>query len=281
MNPGYKYVGVIPVFNEEEYIEVVLQSVLNQRPSPMDVIVVDDGSTDATPNILRNYDVCVHRIKEKRFPQSYRNLRRALNRGVALATRRNPDWEYLLKVDADSVIPPNYASVILRVMEKKPRLGVCSGVWMGGNVWRSRTSNGAVIYRREVWEAVGGIHNVPGWDTHFMIEAYRQGWYCHSLDSLKYLELRPSTRQNLREWYKTGASRYLMGFPLYHSILVGLKHIRKDPLILGSLTMIFTHIILRILKASKPFESSYHEYAKKFVYWETLTRMKNFLQNYK
>ncbi len=46
---------VIPLFNGEEYVRETLDSVLAQTPSPREIMVVDDGSTDAFPTIVKEY----------------------------------------------------------------------------------------------------------------------------------------------------------------------------------------------------------------------------------
>lgn len=80
-------------------------------------------------------------------------------------------------------------------------------------------------------------------------------------------------RQNLYEWYITDLTRFLLGFPLYHTIGVGVVYLRKKPYLLGSLTMILTQLIQILGHCARPFSKSYYNFVKKFAYWEIRSRM--------
>ena len=56
MSENQKISVIIPVYNTEKYLAQAIQSVLKQEEKPLEVIVVDDGSTDNTKNILEKYD---------------------------------------------------------------------------------------------------------------------------------------------------------------------------------------------------------------------------------
>ena len=68
---------IMPVYNEEQYLEQCLDSICGQTFKETEIICVDDGSTDATPEILNNYAERDHRIKiitqQNRFAGAARN----------------------------------------------------------------------------------------------------------------------------------------------------------------------------------------------------------------
>jgi len=215
------------------------------------------------------------RIEEPRLFLGSMNMQRALTKGIHRATDLVPDWEYLLKVDSDSVIPTNYFLQLHYRMEKYSDLGICSGVMRGGKVWKGRASDGAKLYRRECWNEIGGLDRIIHWDTHAILKAYYKGWTVAAFSNIEYEETRTSERENLYEWYITGLTRFFLGFPLYHTIGVGAIYLRKKPYVIGSLIMIITQLIQILRRQKSPFSQSYYKYVKKYAFWETLIRIKS------
>lgn len=85
---------IVPVYNVEEYLEECLDSIFEQTLSPIEVICVDDGSTDSSPEIL------------KRYAEKYENLRVIRKENGGLSSARNAgldaaQGEYLLYIDSD------------------------------------------------------------------------------------------------------------------------------------------------------------------------------------
>jgi len=270
------YVALTSAHNEEELLRGTLESVLKQTIPPLVYVVVDDNSTDGTPKIISDYPVQCIKPQGERSPQGYLNKQRAFNMGARFASRMT-DWKFMLKVDADSLLPPDYVQKLLDVMNRHPRVGMCSGVWEGGRMWVYRSSNGAILYRRECWDELEGYDPVPAWDTHFILEAYWKGWMSLALRHIRYKELRSSERENLWEWYKTGMARYFQGLPLIHTIGVGVIHMKLNPPLLGGLIMILTHLLYKICNIKKPFSGSYYKFANLFGKMELVLRVRYLL----
>ena len=75
---------VMAVYNGEKYLRDTLDSIVSQSFDSFELIVIDDASTDSTPEILKDYAECDARIKVFRNPENLR-LARSLNRGIGLA----------------------------------------------------------------------------------------------------------------------------------------------------------------------------------------------------
>ncbi len=263
------YIAITIAYNEEKHIRNTIESVLNQTIKPRFYIVVDDGSTDQTPFIVSEYPVYYMRVDEPKFYLGSMNMHRALVRGIKKATDLVPDWDFLFKIDADSVIPENYFQVLHGKMKDTPRLGICSGLMRGGNIWKGRASDGAKLYKRECWDMIGGLDRTIHWDTHAIVKAYWKGWAVRAFRNVTYDERRTSERENLYEWYITGITRYYLGFPLVHTIGAAALYCKKKPFFIGSLTMVLTQFLFTLNRAKKPFNSSYYDFAKIFVKNET------------
>ncbi len=148
-----RYCLVSPCRNEAKYIRRTLDSVLGQSELPERWVIVDDGSSDETPQILREYAA-----RNRRLQIVSRRDRgcRAVGSGVieafqdGLAEIDLGQCDYVCKLDVDLVLPPNYFATLMDRMESDPRLGTCSGkpyypgagneeaLWTGGPHQRGR-----------------------------------------------------------------------------------------------------------------------------------------------
>jgi glycosyltransferase involved in cell wall biosynthesis len=87
---------IIPVYNGERYIREAVDSALNQTYKDFEIIVIDDGSKDNTPNILENYDNKIRWKSQKNRGQAF-----AINEGINMAKGK-----YIAYLDVDDVCLP-------------------------------------------------------------------------------------------------------------------------------------------------------------------------------
>lgn len=110
---------VLPVYNEAAYIRTCLQSLIEQRGCTFEIIVVDDGSTDATPAIVEEF---IHRDGRVRLlrqdhngPGSARNLAAGMARG-----------RFLAFCDGDMAFTPDYLARLIEPIERGEAVGTFS-----------------------------------------------------------------------------------------------------------------------------------------------------------
>jgi alpha-1,6-rhamnosyltransferase len=147
---------VIASFNGERFLSEALESVFAQDYEPFEVVFVDDGSTDATPEIARRYQVSYIRQE---------------NAGLAAA--RNTGWaetrgELVTFFDDDDLMPPDRLTKQARVLVENPDIGCVLGrqEWIDAPDWLPRDQVfgdpagipfAAAMLRREALEKVGGF----------------------------------------------------------------------------------------------------------------------------
>lgn len=239
-----KYIAVCASHNEEKFIAQSLKSVLNQTIPPKILILSDDGSTDKTREIAEKIGVIVLSEERARYKMRGINQVLALNAGISKATEMVGDWSYLLKHDADTIIPPNYVEHIIRRMEKYPNLGICAGKPEGEDLRLARVSDASKIYRRECWDDIRGLDTWIAFDSHALLKASQKGWINRTLSSITFRELRPSGRYGLTRCALTGFERASWGLPLYHTFLASIKNIKSgSPPILNTIATILAHIV--------------------------------------
>jgi len=213
---------VIPAFNEEAGIAATVRSMLrSQYPGPLEVIVVDDGSTDHTAAIVRDLDLPgVHLIRQRNAGKPA-----ALNRGIAAAM-----FDLLVLVDGDTILARDALSRLALRM-RDPEVGAVSGNtkvanrrgmlgrWqhleyvMGYNLERRMfdvlgaipTVPGAIgAFRRVTLDDVGGLSSgTLAEDTDLTMAICRSGWrVVYEPRALAWTEVPSSLRQLWRQRYR-------------------------------------------------------------------------------
>src|SRR5574344_1047459 len=106
---------VIPLYNKERYIERALRSVLNQTFGDFEIVVVNDGSTDASVSVVEGIEDSRIRI----INQKNGGVSAARNRGI-----EESKYDIVAFLDADDVWKENHLSVIAELIDKYPACGV-------------------------------------------------------------------------------------------------------------------------------------------------------------
>lgn len=106
------YVSIVmPVYNGAKYIEQAIDSVLKQTYPFIELIVIDDGSTDATPNIIQRYQNIKYVRQVNQGPSAARNLGVKLSKG-----------KYIAMMDADDLSKPTRIEEKIEIMEHNPHI---------------------------------------------------------------------------------------------------------------------------------------------------------------
>lgn len=242
-----KYVIVTPVRDEEKNISATIEAVAKQSIQPVEWVIVNDGSTDKTGVIVDAYAQqfpwlhAVHRVN-RGFRKSGGGVIEAVNEG--LRAIKSEDWAFIVKLDGDLTFTPDYFRRCFDYFLKNPKLGIG-----GGEIYHEKAGvllleenpkfhvRGATkIYRRECWEAIGGLVPAAGWDTIDEVKANMLGWDTGSFEDLHLIHHRftGSADGQLRDNMKHGIACYISG---YHPLFVAASSVYrlvKKPYLLGS-----------------------------------------------
>ena len=199
-----RYVIISPVKDEERYVDLTLRSVTQQTVPPALWIIVDDGSSDRTLEIVARYAaqfpytrVLQHRKGGARRPGS--PVIQAFNHGYA--SLDGFDYDFIVKLDCDLSFEPGYFEQLLSRFRDDETLGIASGVYLESDrddVWRPVTMpayhafGACKVVRRQCYEAIGGFPAAAGWDTVDEIRAMARGWTSRHFEDLQ-------TRHHKRE----------------------------------------------------------------------------------
>jgi glycosyltransferase involved in cell wall biosynthesis len=231
-------------------------------------VIVDDGSTDATPQIVEEYAA--------RFPW-IRVIRRAdrgdrkLGGGVIAAfyagyeTVNPSEFEYICKLDLDLDLPPRYFELLMDRMEAEPRVGTCSGKpyflppgtknravsfplseaagLVSEKIADENSVGAAKFYRTVCFQQIGGFVREVMWDGIDGLCCRQLGWIPVSWDDpdLRFVHLRPMGKSH-RNWWtgraRHGFGQWYMGTTPVYMLAMAAYRMTRPPLIIGGIAML-------------------------------------------
>jgi biofilm PGA synthesis N-glycosyltransferase PgaC len=247
-----KYVIVTPVRDEEKYIVTTVQSVASQTILPTEWIIVNDGSSDRTGDILDRYAVqfpwirVIHRVN-RGFRKSGGGVVEAFYDGYRAI--RPDDWEFVVKLDGDLTLSPDYFEKCFEHFNEQPKLGIGGGTIcheVGSELKvepnpKFHVRGATKIYRRACWEAIGGLWSAPGWDTIDEAKANMLGWKSDTFGELRLVHHRTTGSADglLRDRIKHGLACYICGYhPLFLAVSC-LYRIVQKPYLIGSFAICY------------------------------------------
>jgi len=251
-----KYIIITPVKNEEKYIEYTLKSVCAQTLKPKKWIIVNDGSKDKTAEIVEKYtknNSWINLINNETVHE-----KRAIGPKVVRAfyvgyhSIKNHDYDFIVKLDGDLSFESVYFEKLFEEFKKNPRLGIAGGecyMKVNGKLKLEKTASDHVrgltkVYRRECYQAIGGLLPTLGWDGIDEMKAQMKGWKTKGFKKFKVIHHRPTGKEGglLRTRINNGKEFYVMG---YHPIFMLVRTIYKifeRPYIIGSILTLVSFI---------------------------------------
>ena len=245
------YVLITPARNEAKFIEFTLRSMVEQKYRPLKWVIVSDGSTDGTDDIVRKYAVDNPWIELLRMPdraeRHFAGKVYAFNAGYARAKELQPD--VVGNLDADVSIEPDHFLYLLSNFAENPGLGVGGSPFReGSQQYDYRFSNienvwgGCQLFRRECYEAIGGYTPVKGGgiDHIAVVTARMKGWKTKTfIDKVCIHHRTMNTAQHgvLKAKFKMGAKDYSFGNHPVWEMFRTLYQTTKYPFLLGGIAL--------------------------------------------
>src|SRR6516165_12468776 len=238
-----KYVLISPARNEEALIGKTLESVTIQTLPPERWVIVDDGSSDGTAQIVEGY--------AKRFPwielvRRPKNLERsfagkvhAFNAGYERV--KDLEFEVLANLDADTSFESDYLEFLLRQFEEDPTLGVAGTPFIENGYDSARDSfeginhvaGGCQLFRRRCFEEVGGYvpNREGGVDWIAVTTARMKGWKTRSFREKRFNHYRPmgtAERSQFAASFSYGEKDYYLGgSPVWEAFRVAYRMTKR------------------------------------------------------
>lgn len=198
-----RYYVVIPAHNEAGFLAGALQSVREQRLRPKRVVVVNDNSTDTTESIIDDFVAKDSLFQKVNISSSTLHLpgSKVINAFNAGLGQLDSEFDFIVKLDADVLLPNDYFEQIARIFSNRPEVGIAGGFayeqnergeWKLNHPMNKDYVRGAFkSYSKACFEAIGGLKNAMGWDTLDELLARYNGFTTHTEKSLQVKQLRP------------------------------------------------------------------------------------------
>jgi biofilm PGA synthesis N-glycosyltransferase PgaC len=247
---------VVPFLDEERHLGVLLSSLEGQRRRPDRLLLVDDGSTDASVPVAeafarRHAWVTVARRPARRLGSDRLACGSALQAFAWGVARLEEPWDVVAKIDADLRLTPATLGTLEAAFLLDPALGL-AGAFISafdgaGRLVRQRLPREHVegetkFYRRACWDDIAPLPPMVGWDTIDVIRARLRGWRTESFQvpggdplHLRAMGSRDGVLRGYRRW---GRCAWSFGeHPLY-ALAVAVQRAGDDPPVLGALNYV-------------------------------------------
>jgi glycosyltransferase involved in cell wall biosynthesis len=263
----YDYVLITPARNEEAYIEKTLKSVIAQTVRPKKWVIISDGSTDRTDEMVLQYASKHEWMEFIRLPvQRERNFAakvHAFNAGYERV--KSISYDIIGNVDADISFGEDFFEYLVGQFESNPDLGCAGTHYIEGDFHSFKDSyinvnhvNGQCqLFRRICFEEIGGY--VPnrggGIDWVAVTTARMKGWQTYSFAERTYTHYRAmgTAESNiLSSRYRYGRKDYFLGGHPLWEVFRGSFQMRKKPYVIGGLALLFGYFLAYILRIERP-----------------------------
>lgn len=249
MGEQLSYALITPARNEADNLPRLAESLVAQTVAPTVWVVVDNGSTDATAELVSSWAAEHPFIVLRQEPDAGGATRaeptvRAFESGLAEIGDDLPD--VVVKLDADVSVDPDYFERLLDAFDRDEQLGMASGTCFEviGGEWRQRhVTKGHVwgasrAYRRRCLQDVLPLESGLAWDGIDELRAAVKGWRTTTLVDLPFRHHRPEAAREASRWHawtSTGRTSHYMGYRFGYLVLRTLKYARRDIAALGSI----------------------------------------------
>ncbi|MEY4749948.1 MAG: hypothetical protein RIQ60_2162 [Pseudomonadota bacterium] len=249
---GRRYVLVTPARNEAAHIAATLRSVLAQTEPPLRWVVVSDGSTDGTDEVVTRYLPSCPWLRLLRRPA--REARHFAGKAQAFAAGQaalsDLDYDFIANLDADITVDPDHFAYLLDQFAADPRLGVAGTPYREGErqydyryTSIEHVSGACQMFTRACFAAVGGYQAMPGGgiDWVAVTSARMLGWRTRTFCARVCQHHRPmgsaQTGSELAARWRLGHKDYVLGgHPLWQAARA-LYQAHRPPRVLGALCL--------------------------------------------
>jgi glycosyltransferase involved in cell wall biosynthesis len=296
-----RYCLITPCRDEAKYARRTLDAVTRQREKPARWVIVDDGSKDATPEIITEYAARFPWIRVIRRPD---RGDRKLGGGVIDAFYTGCDsidpgaFDYVCKLDLDLDLPPGYFAGLMDRMEAEPRIGTCSGKpyflqrgapdadvqfpltdlshFVSEMAGDANSAGMIKFYRTACFHQIGGFVREVMWDGIDGHRCRQLGWIATSWDDpeFRFVHLRPMGTSHKNWWtgrVRHGFGQYFMGTTPVYMLVSAAYRMTRPPLVIGGLAMLHGYFKSMISRNPRYGDDEFRRFLRRYQ-WACLIK---------
>ena len=279
------YVLITPARNEEDFIEMTIRSMITQTNLPLKWVIVSDGSTDATDNIVKKYLPAFPWIELVRTPERkerhFAGKVMAFNSGYEKVKDLN--YDIVGNLDADLSFEKDYFEFLLSKFAENPKLGVAGTPFVeDGKHYDFRfastdhVSGACQLFRKVCFEQIGGYIPIKGGgiDWVAVTTSRMKGWKTQTFiekTCTHHRKIGTGDSSKLMAAFKYGQKNYYLGgHPLWH-LSRSIFQMKNKPYIIGGLLLLWGYLWASIKRMERPVSPE----LMKFYRAEQMQRLKN------
>ena len=283
-----RYVLITPARNEAEYIEQTIRSMVSQTHLPARWIIVDDGSTDGTGEIVAAYSSRHEWIELLSLParsgRTFGGKAIAFNSGYRRVKSINVD--IIGNVDADISFGQDHMAFLLGKFAANPRLGVAGTPFREGSqqydyrfTSMEHVSGACQLFRRECLESIGGYTPLKegGIDLLAVIKARMNGWQTRTFPErfcVHHREMGTGMNRGLDVPFKGGRHDYQMGVHMVWQFFRCLYQMTRKPYVVFGSALLAGYLWGMITRADRIVPRDVIEFRKR----EQIARLRSHLR---
>lgn len=281
------FVLITPARNEAEFIELTIKSVVAQAARPAKWVIVSDGSTDNTDEIVGKYLADNPWMELVRMPErkerNFAGKVHAFNAGYARLV--GIDYQVIGNLDGDVSFEPDYFAFLLQKFAENPRLGVAGTPFREGDFQYDfrftsieHVSGQCQLFRRQCYEQIGGYlpRKVGGVDLVAVTSARMKGWETRTFLEKPYTHNRrmgTATASFFRAPFKVGKADYLLGSHPLWEFARSIYQTTRPPIIIGGVLRLAGFTYAALSGAEKQVSPEFIKFRRS----EQMSRLRRFL----
>lgn len=282
------YVLITPARNEAQFIELTLQSVVAQTVRPMRWVIVSDGSTDGTDDVVEKYAVQYPWIELLRMPERKERhfAGKVLAFNAGYARLEGMPYEVIVSLDADISFDEDYFEFLLGKLASDPALGLVGTPFLDSQkqmydyrfVSIEHVSGACQVFRRECFEEIGGYVPVKGGgiDHIAVITARMKGWETRTFPEkacTHHRDMGTAQRGSVMARLKFGMQDYALGGHPLWEIFRSFYQMTNRPIILGGLMLGCGYFWAMVKRVPRPVSKELIAFRRR----EQMQRLKRFV----
>jgi glycosyltransferase involved in cell wall biosynthesis len=252
-----KYVLITPARNEQAFLEATIIAVLHQTIRPLLWVIVSDGSTDRTEEIVRRYSTKNRWIELISLPQRhdrhFAGKVHAFNAGYERVKRLS--YDVIGNLDADvSLEDPEYFAFLLTKFAQDSQLGVAGCPFREGTTQydyrfsrKEHVSGACQLFRRECFEDIGGYIplKIGAVDLMANVTARMKGWKTETFPEkfcVHHRQMGSAKDHFVGATFRSGYGDYLVGVHPAWQVSRSIYQMGRRPFILGGMLLLVGYL---------------------------------------
>lgn len=278
-----RYVLITPARNEEAFIGKTLESMVQQTVLPLKWVIVDDGSTDRTAEIVMQYMAQYPWIEMLHMPQdrdrSFSAKVRAFNAGFERV--KGVEYEVVGNLDGDLSFDRDYLEFLLKKFHEDASLGVagtvfCEKGYSSANQsfeGQNHVAGGCQMFRKRCFQEIGGFipNKAGGVDWIAVTTARMMGWKTRSFREksfFHYRHLGTAERSVIAAMFSYGEKDYYLGgHPVWELFRVAYR-LTKRPYLSGGLALGLGYVWAMLRRIKRPISNELMRFQRREQMWK-------------